>query len=264
MLPRISHVECQDADYLLFSTGDAISNVLYRTGKWEAHLLEISKFMISTVERPLVLDIGANLGAYSIPLAKHIQCVGGEVIGFEPQRIVYYQFCGNIFLNRLDNCHAIYGAVGDVMGEVEIPEIDYENNLNIGAFSLEKKYRELQGVEGSVKKMARKVPLINLDSLEMDRPPSIIKIDVEGSELSVLKGGAEFLRRNNYPPLLLEVWSYDWFESDKRQLMSYVVQLGYEVVHVGASDYVAQHPGNSRWVDLQVAEGGVIKMTRIR
>ncbi len=261
MLPRISQVECQDADYLLFSTGDAISNVLYRTGKWEEHLLEISKFMISTVERPLVLDIGANLGAYSIPLAKHIQGVGGEVYGFEPQRIVYYQFCGNIFLNRLDNCHAIYGAVGDVLGEVEIPEIDYENNLNIGAFSLEKKYRELQGVEGSVKKMARKVPLINLDSLEMDRPPSIIKIDVEGSELSVLKGGSEFLSRNNYPPLLLEVWNYEWFESDKRQLMSYVAQLGYEVVHVGASDYVAQHPENSRKVDFQVDGSGIIRMS---
>lgn len=264
MLPRISQVECHDADYLLFSTGDAISNVLYRTGKWEEHLLEISKFIISTVERPLVLDIGANLGAYSIPLAKHIQGVGGEVYGFEPQRIVYYQFCGNIFLNRLDNCHAIYGAVGDALGEVEIPEIDYENNLNIGAFSLERRFRELQDVERSVKKVARKVPLINLDSLEMDRPPSIIKIDVEGFELSVLKGASGFLQRNNYPPLIFEAWDYEWFESDKRQLMSYVAELGYEAVHVGASDYVAQHPENSRRVDLQMGEGGVIKMTRIR
>lgn len=264
MLPRISQVECHDADYLLFSTGDVISNVLYRTGKWEEHLLDISKFLLHGVDRPLILDIGANLGAYAIPMAKHIQSVGGEVIGFEPQRIVYYQFCGNIFLNRLDNCHAIYGAVGDVMGEVEIPEIEYENNLNIGAFSLDKKYRELQGVEDSVKKVTRIVPLINLDSLEMDRPPSIIKIDAEGYELSVLKGGSEFLSRYNYPSLIFEAWNYEWFESDKMQLMSYVAQLGYEVVNVGASDYVAQHPENSRRVDLQMGEGGVVKMARIR
>ena len=264
MLPRISQVECHDADYLLFSTGDVISNVLYRTGKWEEHLLDISKFLLHGVDRPLILDIGANLGAYAIPMAKHIQSVGGEVIGFEPQRIVYYQFCGNIFLNRLDNCHAVYGAVGDALGEIEIPEIDYANNENVGAFSLDKKFRVLQGVEGSVKKTARRVPLINLDSLEAGRLPSLIKIDAEGSELSVLRGGADYLCRNNFPPLLFEAWSFEWFKSEKEQLMSCVDQLGYEIAHVGADDYVAQHPEHSRRVDFQVDERGVIKMARVR
>ena len=39
-----------------------------------------------------ILDIGANLGAYSIPIAKDIQSVNGQVIAFEPQRIIFYQF----------------------------------------------------------------------------------------------------------------------------------------------------------------------------
>jgi FkbM family methyltransferase len=264
MLPRVSQVACQEANYLLFSTGDVISNVLYQTGRWEEHLLAISKFMVAGVERPLVLDIGANLGAYSIPLAKHIQSVDGEVIGFEPQRIIYYQLCGNIVLNRLDNYHAVYSAVGDEPGEVDIPEIDYESNHNVGAFSLEKKFRELHNIEGSMKKTSRKVPLITLDQFHTDRPPCLIKIDVEGFELSVLQGGADFLRKHHYPPLLFEAWNFDWFKEGKAQLMAFVTQLGYEVTHFGTTDYVAQHPQNPGRVTFQVSAEGVINMSRLR
>ncbi len=88
-----------------------------------------------------MLDIGANLGAYSIPLAKSMRDVGGVLMAFEPQRILYYQLCGNVVLNRLDNFIAINKAVGDYDGDIEIPEINYENNTNIGAFSLDKTYR---------------------------------------------------------------------------------------------------------------------------
>jgi hypothetical protein len=63
MLPRISIIEGREGEYILFSTGDVISNVLFQTGSWEDHVLAISKVMVAGVERPLVLDIGANLGA---------------------------------------------------------------------------------------------------------------------------------------------------------------------------------------------------------
>ena len=146
MLPRINIVECEDANYLLFSTDDAISNILRRTGKWEEHILQISAFMLQGIENPLVIDIGANLGAFSIPLAKKIQSAGGQVIGFEPQRIIYYQLCGNVILNRLDNYFAIHSAVGQRTGFIETPEVNYENMTNIGGFSLEEKYNEIRGL----------------------------------------------------------------------------------------------------------------------
>jgi FkbM family methyltransferase len=264
MLPRISCVECHEADYLLFSTGDVISNVLYRTGKWEEHLLHISKFMIAGLERPLVLDIGANLGAYSIPLAKHIQNIGGKVIGFEPQRIVYYQLCGNIVLNRLDNYEAIYSALGENCGHVDIPEIDYEVNSNIGAFSLDGKYRQLHGIENSIKKSTCKVPIIKLDGVEVENAPALIKIDVEGFELNVLKGGVNFLNNHDYPPILFEAWNFDWFEEGKRQLMSFISELGYVLTNIGATDWVAQHPRSKREITFQTDGKGVINLSRAR
>ena len=264
MLPRISRVECQDVDYLLFSTQDYISNYLFRTGKWEEHLIQISKFFLSGIERPLILDIGANLGAYSIPLAKSVQEIGGKVIAFEPQRIVYYQLCANIILNRLDNYYAIYSAVGESNGEIEIPEIDYESNANVGAFSIDKKYRELHGIEGSMKKINTKVTLVNLDSLEIEKPPALIKIDVEGFELAVLKGAVNFLDRTNYPPLLFEAWSFDWFKEGREELLSYVKSLGYEITEFGTSDYIAQHHKNSVRVEFTKSSDGTLNMTRIK
>jgi FkbM family methyltransferase len=264
MLPRLSKVEGDDADYLLFSTGDLISNILFRTGKWEEHLLAISKFMISGIEYPLILDVGANLGAYSIPLAKSIQNIGGEVIGFEPQRIVYYQLCGNIIINRLDNYQAIYAALGEDPGYVDIPEIDYEVNFNVGAFSLDKRYREALGIESYMKKATNRVALIKLDNFEVDRSPALIKIDVEGFELSVLKGGGRFLDKHNYPPLLFEAWSNDWFSEGRAQLLSYIADLGYVITNLGKDDYVAQHPKSSREINFQSSSNGVINMSRVR
>lgn len=264
MLPRISKIEGYDADYLLFSTDDFISNALFKTGKWEEQLLTVSKFMISDIERPLILDIGANLGAYSIPLAKSIQNIGGTVIGFEPQRIIYYQLCGNIFLNRLDNYEAVYAALGEESGYVDIPEIDYEKNHNVGAFSLDKEYRKLHNIESFMKKATKKVPLIKLDAFEVDRNPALIKIDVEGFELRVLMGGNDFLDRHNYPPLLFEAWNFDWYKEGKKRLLSYISELGYVITNFGTEDYVAQHPKNSREINFQSDGHRSFKMSRVR
>jgi len=264
MLPRVSNVKCQDADYLLFSTADIISSTLFTTGKWEDPLFQISKFILSGMDAPLVLDIGANLGAYSIPIAKEISKVGGNVIGFEPQRIVYYQLCGNIFLNRLDNFYAFNTAVGSTESVVEIPEIDYENNTNIGAFSLEKKYREIHGVENSIKNITNKVPLITLDNFDIEKPPALIKIDVEGHELSVLKGGRNFLKSNLYPPLLFEAWGFDWFKEGRDELMKFILDMGYEITSFNTNDYIAQHSKNPVLIDFSIDNKGIISMIKIK
>lgn len=216
------------------------------------------------LDAPLVLDIGANLGAYSIPIAKKIDSVGGKVVGFEPQRIVYYQLCANVFLNRLDNYYPLNKAVGDFDGFIEIPEIDYKFNSNIGAFSLEKRYRELHGIEQSILAAKTKVPIITLDRLEVEKAPALIKIDVEGLELNVLMGGAGFLEHYQYPPILFEAWNFDWFKEGRAELMRFLVGLGYKITSFNTTDYIAQHPANSVSVVFDQQENGSIVMHRIK
>ncbi len=264
MLPRVNVVKCNDADYLLFATSDAISTVLYRTGQWEEYLLTISRFFIESAKDPLVLDIGANLGAYSIPIAKYIQRNGGKVIAFEPQRIIYYQLCGNVILNRLDNYTAIHKAVGDFNGEIEIPEVNYEENSNIGAFSLDKNYREHLDMEQYMTNKLTQVPIVTLDSISVDKSPELIKIDVEGFELNILKGGEGFLEKHNYPPILFEAWDLAWFEEGKRKLLNFLTYLGYEISLNIRQEYVAQHPKNACRVKFNLTDSGSIDMVRER
>ena len=264
MLPRVNRIYCNEADYLLFATKDVISNVLYNTGQWEQYLIEISKQFIKDIDNSIVIDVGANLGAYSIPIAKSILDFGGKVIGFEPQRIVYYQLCGNVILNRLDNYYAYNQAVGDFNDEIEMPEINYEENHNIGAFSLDSELRLKLNMDQYILKNNFKIPIITLNKLELSHAPSLIKIDVEGYELKVLKGAEEFLEKHNYPPLLFEAWDFSSFEEERNNLLKFIKYLGYEISLNFNQEYIAQHSKNARYINFLKTPDGTINMVRER
>lgn len=265
MLPRINLIDCKEARYMLFNTSDAISNVLYKSGQWEEYLLAISRVIIDGNEAPIVFDIGANLGAYSIPLAKSIQSRGGMVYGYEPQRIIYYQLCGNIILNRLDNYEALNFAIGEEVGFIDIPSIDYENNHNIGAFSLSNDFRKGLDVEKYCNyNKSISTRMITLDSVQLSKAPALIKIDVEGYELNVLKGGTNFLEQHHYPPLMFEAWNAPWFTESKIELLSFCERIGYDISFNIGDEYIAQHPSNAVRIDFNKASDGSITMVRSR
>ena len=265
MLPQVNVIECKEARYILFNTNDTISNVLYRTGQWDEYLLTVSRFFIDGLDAPIIIDIGANIGAFSIPLAKSIQSKGGTIYGYEPQRTVYYQLCGNIVLNRLENYEALNFAVGDQNGFIDIPYINYDRNHNVGAFSLVKEIREHLNVEKYINYENKiNVPMITLDSICIPKSPSLIKIDVEGYELNVLKGGLRFLEQHYFPPLLFEAWGLDWFKNQRYELFEYCKKIGYEITLILGDEYIAQHPANPVLVEFQKKDDGIINMIRLR
>lgn len=265
MLPKVESVHCVDAEYLLLATDDAISNHLRHRGTWEPHLIAISRMFVHGISEPLILDIGANLGAYSIPLAKAIDDARGSIYAYEPQRMVYYQLCGNLFLNRLDNVFAFCRAIGDVDGTVAVPSLDFGKSVNVGGFSLNENIRQKTGYVVLQKdKPAIETPTSRLDSIEFPKAPCLIKIDVEGYDLKVLSGGEKLLVNSNFPPILFEAWSFDWYESDKEKLFEFLNRLGYEIMRIFGDDYVAQHPANAVHIDFITDGNGRFKMTRTR
>ena len=62
MLPRVNLARGDEADYLLFATNDLISRRLVQGGGWEPHLVQVTRTFTAGIQRPLVLDVGANLG----------------------------------------------------------------------------------------------------------------------------------------------------------------------------------------------------------
>ena len=105
MLPRVHVVNSSQGSFLTFGN-DVISNHLFTQDNWENWLFAITGEFTREFDKPIVFDLGANLGAYTVPTALMLNQQNGHVYSFEPQKVVYYQLCGNIFLNRLNNVTA--------------------------------------------------------------------------------------------------------------------------------------------------------------
>jgi FkbM family methyltransferase len=235
VLPRVNLIRSATGEYLAFGH-DFISQNLFSKGQWEEGVVAVTSVFLAGFDKPLVIDIGANLGAYTVPVAKSLQHVGGEVISIEAQRIVYYQLCGNIFLNQLDNVKALHLAVGHEAGTLQLPRPNYSLMGNVGGFSIGQKLRERNGTQAAMTDVLEKVSMLPLDDLEVPRAPSFI---------NVLKGAQKFLSRHNYPPFFFEAWSEDWFAEEKKELLKFVGDLGYKVTPLMGYDHIAQHPANS-------------------
>jgi FkbM family methyltransferase len=244
-----SPVVCQLGELSFFLTaGPDMINSHLRTGKfWEPATLEISKLLLEGIDHPVVVDIGANLGAYSIPIGAHIRSGGGKLYAFEPQRQVFYQLCANLFGNKLDNVYASQIAIGDTDCAINIPVLNIHTEHNVGSLSLDENIRSQQRTLSSTLDEFESVTMAKLDTLNLPAA-DLVKIDVEGLELEVLKGARRWLEYSKFPPLLFEVWGdYMGGMLGKRHALMNLVKkaFGYEVVLFGEL-CIAQHPARKR------------------
>lgn len=153
-----------------------------------------------------VIEIGANIGTHTIPLAQR----AAMVYAFEPQRLVYQVLAANIALNQLTNVFAWQAALSDVGGRAFMPELNPRAPHNFG------------GVSMQTEPTSEAVMQLVLDDIGIAQC-GLLKIDVEGMELEVLKGAHKLIMRHR---------PYIYVENDRREksaaLISYLQQeLGY-------------------------------------
>jgi FkbM family methyltransferase len=129
----------------------------------------------------VVLDIGANIGAHTVPLAQLVGS-GGVVVAFEPQPVLHQILSANLVLNNIPNVLTYAMALGNCEGECLIPVLDYSAPGNFGGIGMD------MVEEGEA------VPMGKLDDFHLDRV-DFIKLDVEGFESKVLEGAAETIAR---------------------------------------------------------------------
>jgi hypothetical protein len=148
----------------------------------------------------VVVEVGANIGAHTVHLARLVGS-GGAIHAFEPQRLVFQALCANMALN----------GVGRGPGTVLVPQLDPDVAQNFGGLALG------GGLEGE------RVPMTTIDARPLGRC-RLIKIDVEGMERDVLLGAAGTIRRHR--PFL-------YVENDRRDrsddLIRHLDGLGYDL-----------------------------------
>jgi FkbM family methyltransferase len=152
------------------------------------------------------VEVGSNIGALTIPLAKMCR----KVYAFEPQPDNYDLLLQNLRQNDINNVRCLQKAVGSSFGNVAIPSLDQLGHLNYGCIEIG---------NGDVE-----VPQTMLDEeLSFEERISFIKMDCEGSELATLKGAEETIRKHR-PILYIE---NDRAEQSSR-LVGWVIDHGYD------------------------------------
>ena len=140
----------------------------------------------------VVLDVGAYVGIYSLWVSRLV--CDGFVIAFEPDPIAYRWLISNIELNGATNIKALPYALGDEITRQRL----YIAGENIEASSLIMNHiiNNPNGRYPIVGEFV--VPVVTLDhvidkSMEIVGRPvrhvDLVKVDVEGYEMRVLKGG---------------------------------------------------------------------------
>lgn len=148
----------------------------------------------STSDTPFIIDVGSNIGI-SVLYFKYIY-PQAKIIAIEPNPIAYQYLLKNIKINKLENITTYNAAAANTSGKVNLYGENYQGGYSLGN-SIIKKW-------GLQRKTSS---LIEVDSILIsqliNQPIDLLKIDIEGAEMTVL---TEIGAKLNYvKQILMEV-----------------------------------------------------------
>jgi FkbM family methyltransferase len=173
-----------------------------------------------------VIDIGANIGAYTLHMAKLVG-TSGRVFAFEPTDFAYRKLQRNLDLNSsLRTRVATYCCFLGPHDDGNVPPAIYASWPLAGGDDLHARHF------GEPKSTAAAV-FRSLDSVlaEHGNPAvNLVKLDVDGFECDVLSGATETMRRHR-PVFVMEVAPYVLEErgASLEKLLSFFSPLGYRL-----------------------------------
>ena len=195
----------------------------YRHLTWNPQ--EYSAFRAVVRPGAVVFDIGANVGAYTLVFASWVG-PAGRVFAFEPAPDARAGLRAHVHLNRIDD-------------RVEISDAAMSSTVGRAAFGVHPSGGASSLQIGSVDR-ARviEVPAETIDHFCSSRQlrPDVIKIDVEGAELDVLRGGRDTLARPGIE-VFVEFHPAVWTSSGsgRRDIEQEIARLGFTAEAIDAS-----------------------------
>jgi FkbM family methyltransferase len=195
--------------------------------------VEFDNFLLKCSDRMFLLDIGAHFGVFSLAAAHF----GGKAVAVDPSPIATRMIARQSALNGLtDRIHIVQAAVSDESGAVGM--------LSSGVFS--DGYFKI--TQGRAKSELTRTQATTIDHLVSKHGvPTHIKIDVEGHEAAVLRGGRETL--DQFAPILFLELHNELIMAEggnPNLALDELAQLRYETFALGGNllrrDVILQRP----------------------
>lgn len=227
---------------LRFCTPDDVGRRIFKRGVHEPHILELLRSQSPPPGGAIALDVGANLGWYSVVLDR---LHGGtvEIFAFEPDPLNFGLLQENLALNRASSVRPFALALSDRRGESGLHRY---RDINLGRHSLE----DLPDSGAATPVPTERLDAFLTDQQRQDRPVELLKVDVEGHEPAVIRGAEATLRRTRL--LVLEYSPMYYRDGDAADMLNRIETAGLRPMRFGAGGW--RPSGRAELLALRVQE----------
>lgn len=169
------------------------AETLVKTGRThiESELANIFAIVDTLPADAVVVDGGANIGFFTVPVAHRTQGRGTRIIAFEPQRQLFQALGGSLALNGYDHVYLHNCGLGQEPGIAELPAVNYGEAQDFGTVSLSNETT----VDEDGWMADRVVDITSIDAMELPRL-DFFKLDVEGYEVPALSGALNTIKQH--------------------------------------------------------------------
>ncbi|XP_062592226.1 uncharacterized protein LOC134253665 [Saccostrea cucullata] len=226
-----------------------VSHDIIRTGWWEHHLAVPMVTMMQKDPSLTFLDIGANIGAFTLEIAK----MGRKTISVEPLRDNIQRLCCSVYKGKLGNLITI---VANAISNKHLQVTLGKDLDNVGGTFVNKdnpvKVAQIV-MNGEYSTPVNTILLDDLLGLPEKPKRVLIKMDVEGYEQYVLEGGTYFFQQVFVKAIFME-WTYSNNPSIRDSIIRFMVKRNFLPYSLSMHESILESPydawpGNIVWIN---------------
>lgn len=229
---------------------EVIDFMIYFLGSFDKESINQSKKNIKPTD--IILDIGANMGSYALPLSKSLNGQG-KIYAFEPSEHIFKKLQKNI-----DNNPHLKSKIVPIQAFIQDFSMETPKEV-YASWNMEKtieRHKNHQGVITSTSK-AISMSIDQFVEKEQLKQLDFIKIDVDGYEKQVLWGAQKTLE-NWKPKIFLELCPYilEEHHTSVEELLTFLQNFGYEF----HSSNLKKKFENIQQIEKQIPKMGTINI----
>lgn len=195
---------------------DILGISIFLTGGFQTN--KLNQFSKTIINESMVVDIGANIGSFSIGLCNKNRLVK-KIISIEPDIENFKILMNNVKENNLEEKINIYNSYIGFLDQKSLskyPLISDSKNLNY--------FNGEAGNFQGIKPFDKKIITSNLNNLKL-----LLKIDVDGNEASVIQSFSKII--SDYKPtILLEINKVLLSDQDLKFIVTFFEKNGYKIL----------------------------------